>query len=66
MEWIHANGKDILALIGAVVSVASLVVKLTPTPKDDRFLAKLIQVLSALSLCNADGSFIGKDDACGK
>ena len=62
MNWIHANAKEILAIIGAVVTVASLIVKLTPTPKDDAVLAKIIRVLSALSLCNADGSFIGKKD----
>ena len=59
MEWIQANGKDILAIIGGIVTVASLIVKLTPTPKDDRVLNKIITILSALSLCNADGSFIG-------
>ena len=59
MQWIQTNGKDILAAIGAVVTAASLIVKLTPTPKDDQVLAKIIKVLSALSLCNADGSFIG-------
>lgn len=59
MQWIQTNGKDILATIGAVVTAASLIVKLTPTPKDDQVLAKIIKVLSALSLCNADGSFIG-------
>ena len=62
MEWIHTNAKEILAIIGGVVTVASLIVKLTPTPDDDAVLAKIIRVLSALSLCNADGSFIGKKD----
>ena len=59
MHWIETNGKDILAIIGGIVTVASLIVKLTPTPKDDRVLNKIITILSALSLCNADGSFIG-------
>ena len=59
MQWIQANGKDILAVIGAVVTASSLIVKLTPTPKDDQVLGKIIKILSALSLCNADGSFIG-------
>lgn len=51
---------DVLQIIGAVVALATLIVKLTPTQKDDNVLAKIIKVLSALSLCNADGSFIGK------
>lgn len=62
MEWITNHYTDILAWIGAVVSCATIIVKLTPTPKDDAILAKVIKVLSALSLCNADGSFVGKAD----
>lgn len=50
--------KDILALIGAVVTVASIIVKLTPTQKDDAFLAQVIKVLSALSLFNPDGTLV--------
>lgn len=57
MEWIQNNWKDILAVIGAAVALATAVVKLTPTPKDDHILSKVIKVLSALSLCNPDGSF---------
>ncbi len=60
MSWITQHYDEVLQLIGAVVALATLVVKLTPTQKDDKVLAKMIQVLSALSLCNADGSFIGK------
>lgn len=62
MEWITNHYTDILAWIGGVVSCATIIVKLTPTPKDDAILEKVIKVLSALSLCNADGSFVGKAD----
>ncbi len=58
MEWIHTNWKDILAVIGGVVTVASIIVKLTPTQKDDAFLAKVIKVLAALSLFNPDGKLV--------
>ena len=57
MEWIQNNGKDLLAVIGAAVALATAVVKLTPTQKDDNALSKILKVLSALSLCNPDGSF---------
>ena len=60
MEWIMDNGKDILAIIGGVVTLASMIVKLTPTQQDDAGLAKVIKVLSALSLFNPDGSLVGK------
>ena len=60
MSWINQYGTSVLQIIGGVVSVATLIVKLTPTDKDDSLLAKVVSVLSALSLCNADGSFIGE------
>lgn len=58
MEWIYTNGKDILAAVGAVVTACSLIVKLTPTQKDDTVLGKMIKILSALGLFNPDGSII--------
>lgn len=62
INWIQANWKEILAIIGGVVTVASIIVKLTPTPKDDAVLAKIIKILAALSLFNPDGSLIGKKE----
>ncbi|MBO7238346.1 MAG: hypothetical protein J6U96_03545 [Elusimicrobiaceae bacterium] len=59
MGLFSKHAADVLQIIGGVVSVATLIVKLTPTAKDDAIVAKVIKVLSALSLCNADGSFIG-------
>ena len=60
MGLLAQKAADVLQIIGGVVSVATLIVKLTPTTKDDAMLGKIIKVLSALSLCNADGSFIGQ------
>ena len=62
MKYIMEHSGELLEILGAVVAVATLVVKLTPTTKDDTVLAKIINILSALSLCNADGSFIGKKE----
>ncbi len=62
IEFITQHYDEVLQIIGAVVALATLIVKLTPTQKDDNVLSKIIKVLSALSLCNADGSFIGKKD----
>ena len=62
MKYIREHSGELLEILGAVVAVATLVVKLTPTTKDDTVLAKIINILSALSLCNADGSFIGKKE----
>ena len=60
--WCKANWESVLAIIGGIVSVATVIVKLTPTQKDDNALATLIRVLSIFSLVNPDGSFIGKKD----
>lgn len=60
MEWIQAHWKDVLAIIGGVVSVCSIIVKLTPTTKDDAILAKIIKLLAIFGIFNPDGSLIGK------
>lgn len=60
IQFITQHYEEVLQILGAVVALATLVVKLTPTQKDDNILSKIIRVLSALSLCNADGSFIGR------
>lgn len=54
----HYN--DLLAVLGGVVAAVSALVKLTATEKDDTLWAKVLGVLSALSLVNPDGSVIGK------
>lgn len=60
IEYIHTNFGVYLEILAAAITLATLIVKATPTQKDDAFLAKVIKVLSVLSLCNPDGSFIGK------
>lgn len=60
MEWITTHWDDVLTIIGGVVVVVSAVVKLTATDKDDTVWAKILKVLSALSLVNPDGSVVGK------
>ena len=62
INWLQANWKDVLAIIGGVVTVASIIVKLTPTQKDDSVLEKIIKILAALSLFNPDGSLVGKKE----
>lgn len=60
--WIKSNYSTILEIIGAVVTLATIIVRLTPTEKDDAILSKIIKVLSIFSLVNPDGSFIGKKE----
>lgn len=50
MSWITSHWQDIVALAGAVVIGARVIVKLTPTPIDDGVLAKIISVLKSVGL----------------
>lgn len=60
IKFITEHYDEVLQIIGAAVALATLIVKLTPTQKDDNVLAKIIKILSVFSLVNPDGSFIGK------
>ncbi len=52
INFIQTHYQDILAIIGAIVSIATIIVKITPTEKDDAILTKIINILSKLSLVN--------------
>lgn len=52
LEYITTHGETILAWIGAIVSCASIIVKLTPTTKDDTILEKVINFLDYFSVVN--------------
>lgn len=51
-EIIVNNVDSVFAIIGGVVSVASIIVKLTPTTKDDSVLEKVINFLDYFSVVN--------------
>jgi hypothetical protein len=50
MNWILAHWQDIVMAAGGIVMTARVIVKLTPTPKDDSILEKIIAFLSHLGL----------------
>ena len=52
IAWFGSNWKNILAIIGGVVSVATMIVKLTPTTKDDKILTIIVNILDKLSIVN--------------
>ena len=39
-----------MAIIGGVVTLASIIVKMTPTLEDDKWLAKIVRLLNVLAL----------------
>ena len=50
IQWVVANSKDLILIVTGVVTVASIIVKLTPTPKDDALLAKIMPFIEKLAL----------------
>lgn len=52
MNWFMENWVNILACFGGLVAVASAFVKLTPTQKDDNFVALLVKIFNWLSIFN--------------
>lgn len=50
IEYITKHWADIVGIVGGVVIVARIVVKLTPTPKDDTVLEKVVNVLKHIGL----------------
>jgi len=52
MNWILENYESVLAIIGAIVSVASMIVVLTPSTKDDELVGKIVKFLEKFSVFN--------------
>lgn len=50
MTWFVTNFDNILFAITAVISAASAVAALTPTPKDDALVAKIRGLVDVLAL----------------
>lgn len=53
MESIAGFAEQALFWFGTVVAAASIIVKATPTAKDDAVLAKIVKVLDLFSVVNA-------------
>lgn len=54
--WIKAHWNEFVQMIGYLVGVATIIVGMTKSAKDDEFLGKLKKVLVYFSLINEDGS----------
>ena len=50
IPWVTENFASIVAVLGAVVILARVIVKLTPTPTDDSVLEKIIAFLKTVGL----------------
>lgn len=52
LNFIAEHYDEMLAIIGGIVSIATIITKLTRTKRDDEILAKIINVLAKLSIVN--------------
>jgi hypothetical protein len=52
IDYITAHYQDFLAIVGAVVTLATLIVKLTPSQKDDAVLGYVVKFLDYFSVVN--------------
>ena len=50
LSWISANIETVIAIVTAVVTLASLIASVTPTPKDNAVITKLYKVIDLLAL----------------
>lgn len=62
MDWIINNWEKVLQIFGAIVAAVSIFMKLFATEKTQGVWAKILKVLSILSLVNPDGSIVGKKE----
>lgn len=52
ITWFQGNGKDLVLIYTSLVTVASIVVKLTPTLKDDDMLKGVIKFIGKFIALN--------------
>jgi len=52
MDYVTQNYESILAVIGAVVTLASTIVALTPSTRDDAIVGKIVEFISKFSVFN--------------
>lgn len=52
IDFITNHYNDILAIIGGVVSVATIITKLTPSTRDDEILTKIVNIIAKFSIVN--------------
>lgn len=50
VNWVIQNWDSVASVALQIIGAASIIVKLTPTPKDDAVLAKIVKIFELLSL----------------
>ena len=52
MDWIIANWASVVAIVTGIVTVASIIAKLTPTETDDKLVGYILKIIDVLALNN--------------
>jgi len=52
MDWIIANWASVVAIVTGIVTVASIIAKLTPTETDDKIVGYILKIVDFLALNN--------------
>ena len=50
IEWIKEHALELWGIWGAIITIASIIVKLTPSQKDDSIFNIIMKILNALAL----------------
>jgi len=53
INFIQNHYDELLAIIGSVVTIATIIVGLTPSTKDNEILSKIVNILEKFSLVNS-------------
>lgn len=54
MDWLQSHATELLAIVGGVYALAAMVVKLTPSKKDDEVLRGIGEILDAIGVKGAE------------
>ena len=63
LEFLQAHWDELCVAFTALVTFCTVVVKLTPSQKDDAVLAKIVKILDYLSVVNPKGTHVVRDEA---
>ena len=56
-EWMILHTTDLLEIVAAAIALATVVTRMTPTPKDDEFLKKLVLLFSMMNHKDSDKKY---------
>jgi len=54
MDWIMHHWDDLMLIVTGIITVASVIVKMTPSKKDDEELSKIQEMLRLISMHKDD------------